>query len=165
MTQLGMAFQEWKIELPLSVLYEKGLLFFFLKNVFHFDTWYIPTRFLTIRKVRYSKMNFSDLVFSAVGLDFLAVWSCSCWLNAGKTLKAVLQTSLQLQGRLSDVYPVLTAPGLAAGMAASALNLNGLGVMNRWVCFFFYSVCHILPFTVLRLHRSVGEFLQRKCIL
>ena len=40
---------------------------------------------------------------------------------------------LQLQGRLSDVYPALTDLGQAAGMAASALNLNGLGVMNRSV--------------------------------
>lgn len=33
------------------------------------------------------------------------------------------------------MYPALKAPGLAAGMAASALNLNGLGVMNRSVVF------------------------------
>ncbi|KAK2856381.1 hypothetical protein Q5P01_005116 [Channa striata] len=36
----------------------------------------------------------------------------------------------EFQGRLSDVYAALKAPGLAAGMAASALNLNSLGVMN-----------------------------------
>lgn len=54
-------------------------------------------------------------------------------LEAEGALIAVLHTSLQLRGRLSDVYPALTAPGLAAGMAASALNLNGLGVMNRLV--------------------------------
>lgn len=64
-----------------------------------------------------------------------AVLSRHCSLNAEETLKAVLQAFLQLQGRLSDVYPALRALGLAAGMAASALNLNGLGVMNRsiWV--------------------------------
>ncbi|MEQ2262407.1 hypothetical protein XENORESO_010631, partial [Xenotaenia resolanae] len=37
---------------------------------------------------------------------------------------------LQLQGTVSDVYPAHKAPGLAVGMAASALNLNGLVVMN-----------------------------------
>lgn len=147
MTQLGMAFQEWKIELPVSALLEKGLSFsiFLLKECF--DTRYVPTWFLIIRKVRPSEMNFPNLFFSAVSADFPAVWSCRCWLNAEETLKAVLRASLQLQGRLSDVYPALKAPGLAAGMAASALNLSGLGVMNRSVVF-FNSVSHILPFIV-----------------
>lgn len=63
MTQLGMAFQEWKIELPVSALLEKGLSFsiFLLKECF--DTRYVPTWFLIIRKVRPSEMNFPNLFF------------------------------------------------------------------------------------------------------
>lgn len=37
MTQLGMAFQEWKIGVPVSVVLEKGLIFI-LKNVSHLNT-------------------------------------------------------------------------------------------------------------------------------
>lgn len=86
---------------------------FFLKNVSHFN----------------SSHFFSQQILPAV-------WSRRCSLNAEETLKAVLQAFLQLQGRLSDVYPALRALGLAAGMAASALNLNGLGVMNRSILVF-----------------------------
>lgn len=61
------------------------------------------------------------------------------------------------------MYPALEAPGLAAGMAASALNLNGLGVMSRSVFSFFFR--HILRACVaFRPHRFPRE-LDWKCIL
>ncbi|XP_036066468.1 inositol-trisphosphate 3-kinase B isoform X2 [Oryzias melastigma] len=53
--------------------------------------------------------------------------SCSYCLHA---LRATPQASLELQWSLSDVEPALRAPGPAVGMAASALNLNSIGVMN-----------------------------------
>lgn len=102
MTQLGMVFLEWKIELPVSFLYIISL----------------------VSELRSIEINLISLQ--------IPPQSRSCRLNAEETLKAVLHTSLLPQGRLSDVYPALTAPGLAAGMAASALNLNGLEVMNRY---------------------------------
>lgn len=73
--------------------------------------------------------------FSVAGAYFLAanlllLLLCGCRQNPESCLAR--QASLQLQGTLSDVYPAHKAPGLAVGMAASALNLNGLGVMNRY---------------------------------
>lgn len=74
--------------------------------------------------------------------DFLqqilpAVQNCCC-LDAVAALKAVLRAFLQLQGKLFNVYPALGALGLAAGMAASALNVNGLGIMNKSAFTFFF---------------------------
>lgn len=77
-----------------------------------------------------------------------AVRSCRCRLDAAAALKAVLRAFLQLQGKLFNVYPALGALGLAAGMAASALNVNGLGIMNKsafpFFVFFFLLSDHVL---------------------
>lgn len=63
------------------------------------------------------------------GLKFLGLCLCDQQVHANPPFLS--DVGLKLKGKQSDVFSAFQPPGLTTGMAASALNHNGLTVMNR----------------------------------